>query len=430
MTSPRLALRVLCDTDVERVHAAALSMLGEHAAAAERAATAAPETVLLAGREASRDVVLGGDSVWLAAGGPSPLARPVEGGAARRGTAADLVSALRLAEVLPEVGVVTCPPVLVDDSSLLDDLRLCLETTTKHILAATLQVGADAEVAVRMGAAVAGGVAALRRRPLLSLIGGPDSAEAALVFARAGLPVGFYAHLAPQAPETVADLARALACHHAGVLSACRQIQAAAPGAPFIYTVPPAEVLAGDVEEPALFALAALQMASHVGLPACCASLATRAVEAGWRACTDNALVLLSASAAGGPLLVGAGTLAADAVFSPQALVLDAELFSWNARVADGITIDAERLAVAEIEQVGIGGNYLGRRHTRTHARGVWRPRILDRSPWDAWEASGRAGALEKADAVSRDYLNSFTPTPLGRAEQENLSRIVAESGL
>lgn len=430
MTSPRLALRVLCDADVERVHAAAMSMLGEHAAAAERAATAAPETVLLAGREASRDVVLGGGSAWLAAGGASALARPVEGGAPPRGTAADLLSALQLAEVLPEVGVVACPPVLVDDSSLLDDLRLCLEMTTKHILAATLPSGAHAEAAVRMGAAVAGGVASLRRRPLLSLIGGPDSAEAALVFARAGLPVGVYAHVEPQAPETATGFARALARHHAGVLSACRLVQEAAPGAPFIYAVPPAGGLASDAEEPALFVLAALQLASHVGLPVCCASLATRAVEAGWRACTDNALAVLSAAAAGGPLLVGAGTLAGGAVFSPQALVMDAELFSWNARIADGIAIDAERLAVSEIEQVGIGGNYLGRRHTRTHAREVWRPRILDRSPWDAWEASGRAGAPERAEAVSRDYLNSFTPTPLGRAEQENLSRIVAESGL
>jgi trimethylamine--corrinoid protein Co-methyltransferase len=240
-----------------------------------------------------------------------------------------------------------------------------------------------------------------------------------------------YAHVTPREPEREAGLARALARHHAGVLAACLLVQEAAPGAPFIYTVPPVEgLVVGAAEEPALFALAALQLASHVRLPVCSASLATRAVEAGWRACTDNALAVLSAAAAGGPLLIGAGTLVGGTVFSSQALVMDAELFSWNARIADGIAIDAERLAVPEIEQVGIGGNYLGRRHTRTHAREVWRPRILDRSPWDAWEASGRLGATEKADALARDYLSSFTPAPLGRAEQENLSRIVAESGL
>ncbi len=41
-----------------------------------------------------------------------------------------------------------------------------------------------------MAAAVAGSAAEARRRPPLSLCGGADALDAALVFARAGLPVG------------------------------------------------------------------------------------------------------------------------------------------------------------------------------------------------------------------------------------------------
>ena len=85
-TRARLALRVLSDDDVARVHAAALELLGAEAAAAEAAAQSAPATFVLAGRAPEHDVTLGAGLVWLAAGAATagPGRRPRAGPPPRR----------------------------------------------------------------------------------------------------------------------------------------------------------------------------------------------------------------------------------------------------------------------------------------------------------------------------------------------------------
>ena len=58
-----------------------------------------------------------------------------------------------------------------------------------------LASAAEAAAVVAAAAAAAGSAAALRERPLVSLLAGPSALDAAIVFARAGLPVGALAGL-------------------------------------------------------------------------------------------------------------------------------------------------------------------------------------------------------------------------------------------
>jgi trimethylamine--corrinoid protein Co-methyltransferase len=426
----RLALRILGDEDVARLHRAALELLGDLGAAAEKAAARAPASIVLAGRDPSDDLLWDGRQSWLAAGGPAELVRPAAGGAARVATVADLGQACRLADALPEVGLVVCPPVRTGDLTALGELQYCLEATRKHVQVATLHSAADAEHAVRMARAVASDPAGLAARPPISLCAGPDDLAAALVFARAGLPVGLVLDVDGGSGEAV-DLATALARHHAGVLAACRAVQDHAPGAPFFAVVSPARAgLVVPGPDAVLFALGAIQLAAHIGLPVSVGALATGAAEPDWQSCTESAFGVLGAVAAHGVMVIGGGTLGGGRVFSPPQLVMDAEVFSWSARIGAGIRVDEETLALETIKQVGIGGNYLGRRHTRQHMRDVWRPRLLDRSAWEAWVASGREGALERASSHVEHVLGSHEVVPLDGVAAGVLAHIVAEAGL
>ena len=93
--------------------------------------------------------------------------------------------------------------------------------------------------------------------------------------------------------------------------------------------------------------------------------------------------------------------------------------------------VDDETIALDAIKQVGIGGNFLGQRHTRRHMKDVWRPRLLDRSMWDAWVASGREGAYEKATALAAAAARRARRcVPLGDEARGVIERIVAEAGL
>jgi trimethylamine--corrinoid protein Co-methyltransferase len=425
----RLALRIMSDEDVARLHRAALVLLGDEGAAAADAAALAPASFALAGRDPAYDLLWDGSHSWLAAGGPAELVRPAGGGAPRVANGADLDEVCRLADALPDVGLVVCPPVRAGDLTTLGELRCCLAATRKHVQVATLRSAAEAEHAVRMARAIASAPASMTERPPISLCAGADGLAAGLVFARAGLPVGLV--LDVDGGRAATDLATALVCHHAGVLAGCRAVQDQTPGAPFFYVVPGARK--GRVTsspEDVLFALGAMQLAAHVGLPVSVGALATRAEESDWQACTDNAFGALGALAARGAVVLGAGTLSGGRVLSLQQLMMDAELFSWSARIAAGIRVDQDTLALEAIKQVGIGGNYLGQGHTRRHMREVWRPRLLDRSMWDAWAASGREGAFEKASAHVEQLLGSHEVAPLDDVTSGVLDRIVVEAGL
>ena len=139
-TSPtRLALKILGDDDLRRVHAAALALLGAEGAAAEEAARRAPDTVVLGGRVFEHHTVLGAAHCWLGTGGPAALVRPREGGDPRPATAADLDEACRLADALPEVAVVYGPPVRAAGETLLAELARCFAATSKHVQLTTLR---------------------------------------------------------------------------------------------------------------------------------------------------------------------------------------------------------------------------------------------------------------------------------------------------
>ena len=188
------------------------------------------------------------------------------------------------------------------------------------------------------------------------------------------------------------DAAEAAARRHAAVLAACVAVQAVAPGTPFLCEAAAPGADAGGSRPPAAGALAAVdviaaaQLAACAGLPVLAPVMLTRAPAPDWQACSENSLASLTAMLAGVDVTAGAGTLAGGTVFSAVDFVLDSEIHSWNAAIATGIQVDDETVALDAIRRVGIGGNYLGQRHTRTHMKDVWRPRLLDR------ELLGRLG--------------------------------------
>ena len=351
-TRARLALSVLSADDVGRLHAAALELLGADGAAAEAAAQSAPSTFVLAGRVPEHDVTLGAGLVWLAAGaatagsaGVPERVRRLAGGDPVQATVADLDDAVRLADALPQVAVLSGPPLRAAGLPAPSALARCFAGSSKHVMAGLLTTAAEAVAAVEMAATVAGSAGESRRRPPLSLCATAAALDAALVFARAGLPVGVVlapadaAAGAPASPSATAgqiladaapDLGPVLIRHHAGVLAGCAAVQAAAPGAPFFYVADPAAAgLPAAGPSASLFQLAAAQLAAHVGLPLVAGGLRTTSHEPDWQACQQDAFVSMTATASGADVTGGAGTSAPPPPSVPSS-------WSWTARSSAG----------------------------------------------------------------------------------------------
>ena len=124
----------------------------------------------------------------------------------------------------------------------LHEMEASFLNTEKHVLTASCVSESSAQAAVEMARAVAGSTEQMKARPPLSAIISPisplnndaEALDAALVFAEAGLPVGF-ATMPVMGSTGPASIAGTLVLGNAEILSAVCLIQLAYPGAPVTY---------------------------------------------------------------------------------------------------------------------------------------------------------------------------------------------------
>jgi trimethylamine---corrinoid protein Co-methyltransferase len=207
-------------------------------------------------------------------------------------------------------------------------------------------------------------------------------------------------------------------------------LQLAYPGAPVFMAGAPSVMdlrtggcTGGSPEDYVL--AAATQMARHYGLAMNMGTMASGAKEPGWQAAGDDALSTLASVNAGAEMMSGCGLLDGSKTLSYAHLFMEAEVYGIVQRVAAGIEVNDETLALDVIKKVGQNGTYLAEKHTRAHTREIWRPGVWDRTPYDAWLAAGRRGALESAGERARGILASHTPAPLPDNVCAELRRLV-----
>jgi trimethylamine--corrinoid protein Co-methyltransferase len=384
---------------------------------------------LLAARRPAADLHLDGRQGYLSVDGCAAEIIDPENGSRRPSTKRDLATAARLADALPEIGLLWQPvaardvPVAVKP---LHEVHAQLTNTSKHIQVMTAVTPEAAKGVVEIARMVAGGEEELRRRPLISAfqcslspLSYEDGAlEAAVVFARAGVPCGFV--VMPIACATgPATVAGTLVQANAEILAGVVALRALSPGAVSFYgscaTVMDLRTGAAACGGPEdlFFQMATAQLARRYGLPSLVGTFATGAKTPDWQAGMENGLSGLSSCLAGADILAGAGLLAGASVFSLEEMVLDCEIFSLLHHLVTAASPRWDDGSMATLEAVGPGGHFLGQRHTLQTMRRQWMPRIFDRTGWEEWEEKGRPGPREAARERVRQLLDQHVPMPL-----------------
>ena len=470
---PRLRWRVLTDADVEALDAAIVRTLAEVGVrfpleraldALERggcpvdrasqvahipepvlraALAAAPEAPLLAARDPRCDIVLDGSACHLSNDGCGVAVIDPLTGERRPSTKADVAASARFVDAVPEVSFYWGPVVTAEDvppaTRPLHELEVVFANTSKHFQAVDVVGEKTTRRAVEMAQVAAGGSDELRRRPVMSLIACPIdplsneavSLEAALVCAEAGVPVGFLS-LTLACASAPATLAGNLVVNLAAVLAGIVTLQLAHPGAPVFMAGAPSVMdlktggYTGGSPEDYLLAAAATQMAHHFGFAMNMGTMASGAKEPGWQAAVDDALSTLASVSAGAEMMSGCGLLDGSKTLSYAHLLMEAEVYGIVAKVAGGIEVSDDTLALDAIRRVGPGGTYLAEKHTRGHLDEIWRPGVWDRTSYDGWLAAGRRGALQNAEERAREILASHTPEPSADGVRAELRRLVA----
>ena len=288
---------------------------------------------------------------------------------------------------------------------------------------------------MRMMAIAVGGKAELQKRPRFFAICSVVSplqmdqaqAEGLLICAEYGQPVTC-------APEAIAGttapvtLAGLLAQENAAILAHITLAQIFRPGAPVLYgTVSTtANMRYGTVTlgspETGLISAASAQLARYYGLPLRSVGGATDSKREDLQAGFERMGTLLPAVLAGVNLITCAGTLDSTMLESHALLMLDDEICGAALRLARGIEVNNDTLALDLIKKVGYSGNYITAKETsKMFRKELFIPTMFSREPYEAWEKEGSKLAIDHARERALDILAKHQPRAIDPAIESEL---------
>jgi trimethylamine--corrinoid protein Co-methyltransferase len=146
----------------------------------------------------------------------------------------------------------------------------------------------------------------------------------------------------------------------------------------------------------------------------------------GAQASYEKAMSTILPILAGADIVYGAGSLDGGMAASFEELVMDDELCRALLKLAQGIEVNDETLALDVIHRVGHDGHYLAERHTMQHFKEEhFFSELTDKNSYDAWKKAGGKSLVERARERAEDILKGHWPTPLDKDIQKEISEII-----
>jgi len=455
-TIHRASLEILRRTGVRVYHEEALALLRQTDAAVadenlvrfppglvEWALAQAPSRIALCHRGSDQVAApLEGRAVNFGPGSDCPNYLDPRTGERHPFTTADLIDAIHVVDALPELSFcmsMGIPSDLGKANVYRQQFALMLEHTTKPIVF-VCDDRADCEAIAAMAAAPAGGMAALRLNPTLLLYSEPSTplkhSETAtgklLYMAEQSLPIVHSP--APMMGGTApVTLAGGLALGNAEVLSSLVMHQLKHPGAPFVYGSGlhhmdmKTTISVYGAPEFQLARVAVAEMGRFYGLPNWGYAGHSDSCLMDEQAAADAAMSVLVALLAGSNLVHDVGYLEAGLTTSPEMIVFTAEMMSMMRRFMDGMSLDAETLALEVIHQVGPGGDFLTADHTLKHFRELWQPVLFSRQRSVEWVAAGSKRLGDRLRDKTVAIIEEHQPEPLPEGVRGEIDYILKQ---
>ncbi|UCC86097.1 MAG: trimethylamine methyltransferase family protein [Anaerolineales bacterium] len=446
-------LRVLEQTGVKFPSERALRVFAEHGAWVDMATQIvrlppdlvleamgrAPRSYVLTGRAEGTDLTLDGTCSYFGTDGCGTETLDFTTGERRPSCKEDVARMARVVDYLPSVAFYW-PMVSAQDCGRLaplHELDASFNSTAKHVQTETVMGARPAQYALRMGEVIAGDRERMRARPPFSVLictiaplgQDKEGIEAGMVYAEAGIPVGFMAmpNMGSTAPAVPGG---ALVVGNAEVVSALVLMQLVAPGAPVFHSIlasvmnPRTAEYIVSTPEKYLCNAAAVHMAHDWGVPSLAGGFGVDAAEpASWQLGRDSVYSALMCTLAGTDMSVGLGMLGASTLLAPEQIIFDDEIYHTHRILAEGIDTSSDGLALDVIAKVGPRGHFLAQKHTRRHIQDLWIPELTH--PRQPLDGTPMPGIQPRAKAKLDSILAEHQPQPLEEAAQAELRTIL-----
>ncbi|MBU2601794.1 MAG: trimethylamine methyltransferase family protein [Actinobacteria bacterium] len=408
----------------------------------EESIRSAPGTFTLHGRDPKHNFLVRPGATGFTAGyGEHVMVIDIHTGEVRPTVKQDLADITRIQDNLEHVSFAeraACSGDQYPAVQAVHNYDAMVRNTSKHVFLSA-GGGDNAKAIVAMAEAVAGGREKLRERPIVTCLVSPTSplslvtecTSSMIAAIEGGLNVVFHA-MSLSGASSPATPVGVVVQHNAEVLSALVLAQAVRKGVPCIPAFNSTmmdlrrSVAPIGVPELALHGVAGIQLMQYYDLPtwagACASDSKIPDAQQGY----DFTLTAMPAALVGANVIYGIGALESVITFDYAAMIMGAEQAGRIKRIVQGIDLSGLDEAVALIEEVGPGGEYITHDHTFAHMRELSSSSIFDRKARELWERDGSKSAADRAYVEARRILASHEPAPLDDGVTEKLDAILA----
>jgi trimethylamine--corrinoid protein Co-methyltransferase len=407
----------------------------------EKALTTAPKQVILYDRQGNQAMPIGGYRCFYGPGSDCLNIIDHRTGKRRNPVLKDLEEGVRLCDSLENIDFVMSMVLPTDTDKTLADryqMEAMLTFTTKPLIFVTYEMS-GCQDAVQMAEAVAGGLDALRKKPMIACyinaISGvhhnKEALQKLLFLASKNLPA-LYIPASTAAITSPVTPAGSVAMDYAGVLVGLVLSQLKNEGAPVIVTGMPAggtfdmRTMVTSYCEPERTITQA--MSHFYDLPMFSIAGASESKVVDQQAAAEAALSLVVETLAGGNIIHDLGYLESGLTFSLVQLAICDEIVSWLKGFIKKFEVNDETLALEVMSEVGPDGQFLATDHTLKHYKERWYPSLFERDNYQSWLEKGGKSLAERAADKVENLLAAHKVEPLSDKIKGELRRIVREA--
>jgi trimethylamine--corrinoid protein Co-methyltransferase len=407
----------------------------------------APSEFTLHGRNPERNVVIGGDQIaYIPCYGP-PFVTDLDRGR-RESTLEDYVNFVKLSYASESMditgGMMAEPNDVPAERRNAEMIYASMRYSDRPFMGGAIGAEAARET-IEMAAILFGVTEAqlAQRPPMISILcsrtplGFDDRMLGAIMaYAEAGMPQ-LISSLSIAGATSPVTMEGTLVVQNAEVLAGIVLTQLIRPGTPVVFSGSSSSAamrygtLSVGAPEMAVNTAATAQMARFYGIPSRGGGTISDAKFPDAQAGLESMMSQLMASLSGIHFVLhSAGILEGYMVASYEKFIIDDEICGMCRRIRRGETINADKLALEVIAQVGPGGEYLTQMHTfQNFRREFYQPLMEERGTFAQWVEGGSVNLAQRANARWKATLAAYEPPPLDPAVDAALRTYVEGRG-
>jgi len=401
----------------------------------------APKSVTIYRRDGKPGVVLEGGKTFFGTGSDCPNILDPYTGERRRFTTADVATAARIVDALPNIDFLMSMGIAQDNPPAVSDIyqfrEMILNTQKPIVFTAHNKTGM--EQIIRIAEIACGGAKHFNERPSICLYAEPVSPlqhieivlKKLLLAAERKIPVVYTPGIMAGGTAPI-TLAGTLVVSNAEILSGLVIHQLKQPGAPFIsggvITILDMKSTNFSYGAPEfnLMGAAYSQIGQYYGLPVYGTAGCSDSKILDQQAAIEATMSCLAMCLSGSNLVHDVGYLEYGLTASYEMLAMTNEIIGMVRRFTRGIEVNKETLALEAIDRVGPGGNFLADDHTLEHFRSeLWFPEFLDRENRNAWENKGNKTLADKLNEKVRDIIEHYQSKQVPNQAKTEIDKII-----